>query len=422
MKRIFALVLILILVVMTGCSNIENIVDGTPKDWQLIEESGKGSTVNVLVDSDDEAFLTWLKEDFKSYVKLNSEITLNITEQSMEKTHERLKRDLENETDMGQYDVVFLMGDTFKSLKSDQLLYGPFVSKLPNVMSYLDMNDEEMKYDEGLAIEGAEVPFARSQLSMIYNEDVFYEAPESRAEMAQVAQDIKGQFTYPDPRKTKEGEAFVLSMVAPYLDYEKVNTETLDDKELLEMIQPGFDDLKALSIDTASLKSSWQALDDAYENLELAMSMTLDYNYAYTQTKAYEYPEMTGTFAIPEGSVGYTDYVGIAFNSPNKSGAMLVINDLLSPSIQGEIYDPKNWGRLTVYPIDEVDSSALTEIKGVKLRSPTLDYDELLPSRYPEVSPALRQQIISLWEKHVMTSELGSGSKDTAPPATSDNN
>ena len=46
------------------------------------------------------------------------------------------------------------------------------------------------------------------------------------------------------------------------------------------------------------------------------------------------YTDTTQTFVFDNGTIGNTNYMGIAFNSPNKAGAMVVINAILSGEIQ----------------------------------------------------------------------------------------
>jgi len=80
-----------------------------------------------------------------------------------------------------------------------------------------------------------------------------------------------------------------------------------------------------------------------------------------------------------------------------------VIDELLTPESQKEIYDPKYMGKVPVYDMVETPSDILATLKTVKLKSTTLSYDELLPLRLPELSPSVRQTLVTFWTESVLT-------------------
>ena len=46
------------------------------------------------------------------------------------------------------------------------------------------------------------------------------------------------------------------------------------------------------------------------------------------------YPKTTQTFQFDKGTIGNTNFMAIAANSANKAGAMVAINEMMSPEIQ----------------------------------------------------------------------------------------
>jgi putative spermidine/putrescine transport system substrate-binding protein len=392
---------------MSGCSVTEKILDSNDSEsqaWELITDSAARTEVVICVEPSDEAMSDWLQDEFATRLKSKYNVTLRVVPQTIDKTFEKIKDDIDQEREIGFYDVLLLNGDTFKQALQADYLYGPFTDKLPSANAYLNQRALELRYDEGVAIAGYEIPYAKSQLIMIYDENYFYDIPTTTDEFYALVQEFDGLFTYPDPRTSKEGEAFILSLMMPYLDLEKANSGDYTEEALKEAVMPALRDLKALSTYLyPTYPETVEALDALYKEGSVIMSMSLENNYATDQLKAYEYPEESDVFMLPEGTTGYTDYAAIAATSPNKSGAIVVIDELLSPDSQQELYDPKYIGKLPVYDMESTPTEALSSLKTVKLKSTTLSYDELLPMRMPELSPSVRQTLVNLWTQNVLT-------------------
>jgi len=408
MKKRIALILIMTLVaVMTTACNLNvNQNDPEIKNWDLLTKSATGSTITIAVDHSNPLVVTWLKEDFSDYLKLKYEMTVKLIDQPLIKTLDELAIDKAGEVEIGDYDIIIFEGEGFKKAFEKGLLYGPFTDKLLDAKTLLDTDSLEYTTHEGITTQNYAMPYGRKQLSFIYNQDVFYETPVDFDGFIELINTYKGQFTYPDPRKTLEGEAFILSVIGQNLDLEPYSSGNIDKAKFISDIQPGIDQLKAMK---ANLKDngtaypqSTQALDDLFNNGALIMSMSMSYNYATEKLKEYEYPEGASTFVVPSGMATYTEVAGIAFNSTNKSGAMMALNALVSPDMQASKYDPKAWGSLPVYTQDVTPDTALDVLKKVKIKSTTVKYKEFVECAMPEFSPALRTLVIEQWEKQVL--------------------
>ncbi|MBF4695406.1 ABC transporter substrate-binding protein [Fusibacter ferrireducens] len=410
MKKTMILMLCMFLVLMvTACSQespLGKSNDPAVKNWELVKESGMSSTVTLCVNSANEAELEWLKDDFADYLKLTYNIELKIIEQSQEKTFENLKSDQKNEIQMGQYDLILFDDTGFKDAMDAGYLFGPFANELPNVKLYLNPYDIEVRYDEGIEVAQYEVPIGRSQLSFIFNEDYFYEVPETYEGLFELIKTFQGKFIYPDPRLSPEGEAFVVGYLSRALDFEKLNEKLYSEAELYELIKPSLETLAAIKPDLYMAgqiyPKSIAEIDQLFFNEDLIFSMSMDYYHATDMLKAYEYPESADVFAMNEGTTGPVSHMAILFNSSNKSGAMVVINAMLSPEMQASKYDTRKWRQLPIYDPSYVPSEALAEIKKVKLKTSALKQDEILMYRIPELSPYYKNLMIKLWETHVL--------------------
>lgn len=402
MKRLLALILAMLFVI-TGC-NYGN--DQEQKQWKLIEQSATGTTVTVVVQHSNEKVIEWLKNEFATFLDTTYEIKLKVVEQPLVKTIDELSANKANEVNSGEYDIIIFESEGFKNALNKGLLYGPFADKLPEVQTSLDMNALNYLYREGISTQNDIVPYGRNELSFIYNQDVFYEKPTTYEELFGLIKTYKGQFTYPNPATSKEGEAFILSVIGQYVDLEPFISGTIDQTKFISAIQPGLDALKAIKPylkDEGNIyPASTQDMDDLYNNGALMMSLSLNYNYATDRLKEYEYPENTSTFVIPEGVATFTEGASIAFNSPNKSGAMVALNALLGPEMQTSKYNPKLWGSLSIYALEVTPKTNIDALKAIKLKSTTVKYNDFLESAMTEFSPEMRTIIIKQWQSQVL--------------------
>ncbi|GAB6106314.1 ABC transporter substrate-binding protein [Fusibacter bizertensis] len=402
MKRLLALILAMLFVI-TGC-NYGN--DQEQKQWKLIEQSATGTTVTVAVQHSNKKVIEWLKNEFATFLASTYEIKLKVIDQPLGKTIDELSANKANEVNSGEYDIIIFESEGFKNALNKGLLYGPFADKLPKVQSTIDVTALNYLYREGIETQNYIVPYGRNELSFIYNQDVFYEKPMTYEEFFGVVKSFKGQFTYPNPATSKEGEAFILSVIGQYVDLEPFISGTIDQAKFISAIQPGLDALKAikpyLKDEGKIYPASTQEMDDLYNNGALMMSLSMDYNYATDKLKEYEYPENTSTFVIPEGVATFTEGASIAFNSPNKSGAMVALNALLDPEMQTSKYNPKLWGSLTSYTLEVTPKINIDALKTIKLKSTTVKYDDFLESVMTEFSPEMRTIIIKQWQSQVL--------------------
>ena len=92
-------------------------------------------------------------------------------------------------------------------------------------------------------------------------------------------------------------------------------------------------------------------LQDLFSNGEVAMYMS--YNPAATAGFVEDgiFPPSAQQFTLGEGTIGNNNFVAIPYNSPNKAGAQVVANILLSPEAQYQKALPEVWGELPVIDI-----------------------------------------------------------------------
>lgn len=405
MRRLIAISVIMIFI-LTGCSLNLGVKDPAAKNWELLVKSGEKTSVTIAVEHSNPKAVEWLKDDFSKYLNSTYGIDVTILEQPLLKTMDMLTNDKVNEVAFGEIDIILIENEGFKKARANGLLYGPFSDKLPNV--YQNLSDRNLNFTtrEGIKTEYYSVPYSRAQLSFIYNQDIFYETPNDYEALIDLIKKNKGKFTYPDPRFSKEGEAFIFSMIGQSIDFEAFlmgNFSSEAFNKALDATMEKLSQMKPYLFDQGlKYPSSTEELDDLFNNGALMMSMTMDYNFVTDKLREYEYLESASTFIIPSGVATYDEIAVIAFNSPNKSGAMVTLNALLSPEMQASKYNPREWGSLTVYDSGVAPSSALEGFKAARLRTTTVSYTAFMNAIMPEFSPEMRSIVLYRWENDVL--------------------
>ena len=133
---------------------------------------------------------------------------------------------------------------------------------------------------------------------------------------------------------------------------------------------------------------------------EVVLNMTYDAYATALNIESGTYTDTTGTFQFDKGTIGNTNFMAVAANSGNKAGAMVAINEMLSPEIQADRYE-----QLRVIPV--LDNSKLSEeqkaaFDAVDLGEGVIPQDELLSKRLPEMPAELVPIIEEIWTEEVV--------------------
>lgn len=407
-KTIAWLLCLTTVLALTGCATLENLAgknDPALKQWSLIEESAKGSAVTLYAPTLTEQEREWYEEVFKPYLKTQYDVTLTVETLEFPRIYEQLKQEKVSETLTGTIDLVALPEGGFKKGADSELWYGPFVNDMPLVLDTVDAGSLAFNYVDGIRTNAYALPYAFDQLVMIYDRDVFYDAPTTWPMLFDLIKSYKGTFTYPDPRKSKVGEAFVLSYLLSDVHLEDYMTVPQTKADLKATFGPALETLRDIEPHLYDAGETYPvsatALDKLFFEGDVLFSMSLNYNHATEKLSDYEYPEGAYSFIFDDGTFGYGRYMAVAHNAPNKSGAMVVLNALLSGEMQASRFNPKNLGTLPVVSPLASDTSAFDAVKGVKTKSTTPKVETLIGQRLSEIPAANRKIMIDLWEEVV---------------------
>lgn len=368
-----------------------------------LKEEAKGTTVTFYGWGGDEMLNDWLDNEFAPVMKEKYDITMERVPMDIDQILSQLSGEIHAGEEDGSIDMIWINGENFQSAKENKMLYGPFVEELPNYQEYVDAESEDVTLDFAYPIEGYEAPYGKAQMVMISDTAVTPELPKTAEELKAFVQKYPGKVTYPAlPDFT--GSAFVRNIIYEICGYEQFLTMEADKEVVREAVAPAMEYLKELNPylwnEGKTFPDSSTTVDQMFADGELVMNMT--YGAYDTALKIADgtYTETTQAFQFDNGTIGNTNFMAIAANSSNKAGAMVAINEMLSPEIQADRYDT-----LKVIPV--LDNSKLSEeqkkvFDAVDLGQGTIPQDELLSKRLPEMSAQLVPIIEEIWLEEVV--------------------
>lgn len=409
-KRIWAAFLaVAIAFSMTACGNNER-----PKEenktasvteemtFDRMKEEAKGTTVTFYGWGGDEKLNEWLDNTFAPAMKETYDITMERVPMDIDQVLSQLSGEIQAGEKNGSIDMIWINGENFRSAKENNMLYGPFVDKLPNFQDYVDAKSEDVTLDFAYPIEGFEAPYGKAQIVMIADTAVTPDMPKSAEDLKEFVRKYPGKVTYPAlPDFT--GSAFVRNIIYEICGYEQFLDMKGDKETVKAAVRPAMAYLRELNPylwnEGKTFPDSSTTLDNMFSDGEVVLNMTYDAYGTAVKIADGAYTQTTQSFQFEKGTIGNTNFMAIAANSGNKAGAMVAINEMLSPEIQADRYDT-----LKVIPV--LDNSKLSKeqkasFDGVDLGKGTIPQDELLSKRLPEMPAELVPMIEEIWTEEV---------------------
>ena len=378
-------------------------IDLESAGWDAIAEAAEGSTVTFYGWGGDENRNNWLNTTVADHVKENYGITLEVVGMDINDILTKLSGEKQAGSEKGSIDMIWINGENFYSAKDNGLLYGPFTHKLPNMEAYVDLEDPETLNDFCMPIEGYEAPYAKAQMVLYADTAVTPELPENAAEFMEFCKKYPGKVTYPAlPDFT--GSAFVRCLIYETCGWEQFQDMEADYDTVKTAIEPALSYLRELNPylwnQGKTFPDSSTTVDAMFADGELVLDMSYGPFSVASGIEEGIYTDTTQTFVFDNGTIGNTNYMGIAFNSPNKAGAMVVINAILSGEIQLTQYAQLK--ELPVVDQDKLSAEEKAAFDAVELGQGILTQAELLSHRLPEMPASLVPVIEEIWLNEVV--------------------
>lgn len=402
----------LLALLIAGCSSetengaAESAESLLTADWQEVAESSSGQEVNMYMWGGNDNINRYLDEWVAPRLKEEHDVDLNRVpmNDSQDIINQLVDEKSAGKTD-GSMDIIWINGENFKAAKDNELLWGDFTSQLPNFNDYVDKEAPEIAADFGESVDGLEAPWGKAQFVFVHDEKKSVTPPKSMNELAIWVQDNPGQFTYPAlPDFT--GSAFIRHVLYETTGgYEQYQQPAADIDNLESRLEPMWQYLNSIEPylwrEGETYPESLAKQDQLFASGEIGMTMSYDPALAASEVLKGRFPESTRTFVLDGGTLANTHFLSIPFNSSAKAGAMVAINEMMSPEAQTAKLSPENWGDLSALDLEKLSPEQQQAMNDVDLGEATLPLDELENHQLPELSADYIEIIEKGWMEHV---------------------
>ncbi|WP_101960019.1 ABC transporter substrate-binding protein [Vibrio harveyi] len=323
-----------------------SFASSTAEEWQKIEQQADGQTVYFHAwggSQEINRYIQWVGKELKSRYN----VTLNhvkVTDIS-ETTTRLIAEKAAGKNSGGSVDMVWINGENFKSMKDNQLLFGPFVEGLPS-WQYVDKT-LPVDVDFSEPTDGLEAPWGVGQLVFIYDEETLHNPPSSYAEMLSYAKAFPNRLTYPRPPEF-HGTSFIKSLLIELSNNDPALQKPVTDESFKTITQPLWAYLDEFH------KVAWrggkqfpggtaetvQLLDDG----QIDLAVTFNPNAVYSAQSSGNLADSTKAYAMDAGALSNIHFLAIPWNANASAGAQVAINFLLSPEAQSRKGDINIWG------------------------------------------------------------------------------
>jgi putative spermidine/putrescine transport system substrate-binding protein len=372
-------------------------------DYSSIEKAARGSVVRFYMWGGSTSINAWIDGYVAKELKSRYGITLVRVPADARIFVNKLLSEKQVGKTRGTIDLVWINGENFRNANENGLLYGPFAGKLPNFREYV--NPDSVKLDFGYPVNGYEAPWGRAQFVFEYDSARIKNPPQTFNDLLKWAMKNPGRFTYPQPPDFT-GSAFIrqafYETTGGYLQYMK----GYDDKLFTSNSVKLWKYLRAIN------PFLWQngrdyprdiaALDTLFERGEVDFNMSYHQADAANRIIAGRYPASVRTFVMKDCSIYNTHFTAIAFNAPNKAGAMTVANFLLSPGAQYSKNNPVNWGDFTVLDMGRLPPEWKKKFSTLDLGKSTLPFETLSKYAVPEIPSDYVEKLEDGWKAEIL--------------------
>ena len=354
-------------------------------NWADTERAARGQTVyfNAWAGSERiNAYLQWAAGELQRDLGVKMQ-HVKISDAADVVKRVRAEKQAGRKDTEGTVDLVWINGENFAAMKRDALLSAPFAQTLPHFKWVDTVGKPTTLVDFSVPTEGLESPWGMAQLTFFADSLRLPKPPQSMAELLALARTQPGRITYPRPPEF-HGTTFIKQALIEHAP---------DVKALAQPVT-----LAALETQAAPL---WRFLDALHPQLwrggkqfpqnsaavrqmmadgELLMALTFNPNEAANEIAAKRLPATIQSWQFAKGTIGNTHFVAIPYNAPNKAGAQVVANFLLSPAAQARKADIDVWGDPTVLDVARLPAAERARFQGA-----------LRPGQLTRTAPALAE-------------------------------
>jgi len=355
--------------------------------WEEITTHARGTTVRMAMWDGDPMINAYMRDYVTPKLEADYGVKLKLIGGQGNSIVNKLMVDREANRDAGDIDLMWINGETFYQLREMDALYGPFTDRLPN-NQYVDWDNPLVAIDFQEPVDGYECPWGNVQLALIYNSENVHQPPRTIEELTLWIKQHPGRFTFDN---SFTGMTFLKSLL-----YEMAGGP--------ESLHGPFDE----SVYTNATARLWDWLRDvrpylwrkgetfpeSVAELHRLMSngevdFTMSNNDGEVDNKVLQgvLPESARAYVLESGTIRNSHYLGIPFNAPNKPGALVLANLLISPEAQLKKATPDVWGDGTILAIRKLAPEWQEKFQKIPGRTRVAPRDELDADALMEPAP-----------------------------------
>ncbi|OAJ95581.1 ABC transporter substrate-binding protein [Vibrio bivalvicida] len=328
--------------------------------WQETVEKAKGQTVYFHAwggSQEINRYIQWAGNELQSQYGVTLK-HVKVTDIA-ETTSRLIAEKAAGKNSGGSVDMVWINGENFKSMKDNQLLFGPFAEGLPS-WQYVDKS-LPVDVDFSEPTEGLEAPWGVGQLVFIHDEKELNNPPQSFAELQSYAKAYPNRITYPRPPEF-HGTSFIKALLIELTNNDASLQQPVSDESFAIVTQPLWSYLDELHQVAwrggkqfpAGTAETVQLLDDG----QIDLAITFNPNAVFSAQVSGNLADTTKAYAMEAGALSNIHFLAIPWNANASAGAQIAINFLLSPEAQSRKGDLNVWGDPSVLSSQFLTGSA----------------------------------------------------------------
>ncbi len=335
-----------------------------PEQWPAIVEQARGQTVYFNAwggEPNTNNYIRWAAE------QVEGRYNIDLVHVKLGDTAEAVSRVVAEKqggnTDEGAVDLIWINGENFATLKQADLLFGPWVGRLPNFQLTDPENNPAVTTDFTVPEDGLEAPWSKAQVVFYYDKSLTDNPPGSMPELLEWAKANPGEFSYPKPPQFL-GTTFLKQALIELTDNREALYGPVSEADFEAVTAPLWSFLDQLHPHLWRTGRNFPDNGPALRRLMGDGALSLAFSFSPAEVPAAiannELPPTVESYVLDGGTIGNVSFLAIPFNAQHKAGAMVMANFMLSPEAQARKQNPENWGSLTVLDMDELNAQQQT--------------------------------------------------------------
>lgn len=321
----------------------------------------------------------------------------------------------------GSVDAIWINGENFYTLATQNLVFGSFADKLPNSKNfYFDSKDARSKlnlFDFGFANQAQEVPWSGDQYTCYIDTTRLkaVDAPGTYAELEAWLKKNPGHFTYIKPPHYN-GNTFVQQVMYGF-NPDKTGAEPFQKRAkdvglqaFAKAVKPGFAFLKRIeplllgggvtSRGNPIYPNDQNAAQTLFVNGQVDMSCEFGKYNAAIQIKEGKFAKTVQNVIFPKGGmISNKNFIVIPSNAPNPASALVLANVL--SSVENQVSKLSQIGY--VMGVDSGRLSASEKVMAAKAAPaiPGTTLDQLNENAVPDTNASQVDVIEKVWIEYI---------------------